>query len=224
MRFAGSQVAPIFDPLETPGGADTGAAQAAGLNTMPGYYKAAQQTSPRYDEMAANAIKNRSEERAAVTEAEAAVNAQGLAALGTVKAAEVQAEASKDAAQSEATGSMIGSALSAVGTIGGALIMSDESVKDNVEAIEDGLALIRSLRPVSFNYNEKFPQANPSRKHHGFIAQEYKTVLPDATFNNINGTHSIDITDCIAPLVRAVQQLENRLARLEAKEALTAAS
>ena len=192
---------------------------------MPGYYKAAQQTSPRYDEMAANAIKNRSEERAAVTEAEAAVNAQGLAALGTVKAAEVQAEASKDAAQSEATGSMIGSALSAVGTIGGAMIMaSDKRIKKNIEEIEDGLSLIRSLRPVSFQYNEKFPQANPDRKHHGFIAQEYKTVLPDATFSNIDGTQSIDMTDCIAPLVRAVQQLENRLARLEAKQALATAS
>ena len=189
---------------------------------MPGYYQAAQRSAPRYDDMAANAIANRSEERAAITEAEANVQAQGLASLGAVKSAEIQAEAAKDAAQSEAQGSMIGSALSAVGTIGGALLMSDERTKTNIEEIEDGLALIRALRPVSFNYNEKFPQANPDRKHHGFIAQEYKTVLPDATFSDIAGVHCIDITDCIAPLVRAVQQLESRLARLEAKQILAA--
>lgn len=224
MRFAGSKNSLAIDPLIPPGGAETGAAQAAGLNTMPGYYNAAQQTSPRYDELAANAITNRSQERAAVTEAEAAVQAQGLASLGALRAAEIQGDASKDAAKSEATGNVIGSALSAAGTIGAALIMSDERTKTNIEQIDDGLALIRSLRPVSFNYNEKFPWANPNRKHHGFIAQEYETVLPDATITDIDGVKGIDITDCIAPLVRAVQQLETRVARMEAANALTGVS
>ena len=60
------------------------------------------------------------------------------------------------------------------------------------------------------------------RLHHGFIAQEYQKVLPDATyFDESNGKLCIDTGDLIGILVRAVQELEVKVTRLEAANALT---
>jgi hypothetical protein len=59
--------------------------------------------------------------------------------------------------------------------------------------------------------------------HHGFIAQEYQKVMPDATYyDETIGKLCIDTGDLIALLVRANQQLETRLTYLEAKQALQA--
>ena len=61
----------------------------------------------------------------------------------------------------------------------------------------------------------------PERMHHGFIAQEYEKVMPDATY--YDGEYEklcIDTVDLIALLVRGIQQLETRVARMEAANAL----
>ena len=58
--------------------------------------------------------------------------------------------------------------------------------------------------------------------HHGFVAQEFKKVLPDATYENSEGVMSIDPIDVIGLLVRANQELESRVTRMEAKLALQA--
>ena len=98
--------------------------------------------------------------------------------------------------------------------------MSDETTKDNVKAIDDALETLRNLKPVTFNYKEEW-STSPERLHHGFIAQQYKEVLPDATYYDEEyGKHCIDTGDLISLLVRAIQQLETRVARMEAKNAL----
>jgi len=57
--------------------------------------------------------------------------------------------------------------------------------------------------------------------HYGFSAQDYKDVMPDATYYDESiGKMCIDTGELIGLLVRANQQLETRIARLEAKEAL----
>ena len=57
--------------------------------------------------------------------------------------------------------------------------------------------------------------------HHGFIAQEYKEVVPDATYYDSDSDKlCIDTSDLIGLLVRAVQQLETKVTRLEAANAL----
>ena len=170
-------------------------------------------------------IKNRWEERAVVKGAEASMQEQGLTTLSQKIANDKAIKQSEENTNKQVMGQIGSTALMVAGQVGmAALMASDERWKKNIEDIEDGLSLIRSLRPVSFNYNETYPHANTNRKHHGFIAQEYKNTFPDATFQDIAGKYSIDMIDCIAPLVRAVQQLENRLARLEAKQALATAS
>ncbi len=102
-------------------------------------------------------------------------------------------------------------------------VMSDERTKNNIEPLENALATLRQLKPVSFYYNKEYSDT-PERKHHGFIAQEYKTVLPDATYvDESTQKLCIDTSDVIAILVRAVQQLEHRLTYLEAVNALQGA-
>ena len=118
----------------------------------------------------------------------------------------------------------MGSALGALGSIGGALIMSDESTKHNIEPLEDALATLRNLKPVTFYYNEEY-SSSPERLHHGFIAQEYQEVMPDATYYDDSiGKLAIDTGDLIAILVSAVQTLESRVTRMEAVNALAGAT
>jgi len=101
-------------------------------------------------------------------------------------------------------------------------LLSDESTKHTVDTIDDALETLRNLRPVTFFYKEEY-SASPERMHHGFIAQEFQKEMPDATYYDESiGKLCIDTTDLIGLLVRANQQLETRLMRLEAKQALAA--
>ena len=149
------------------------------------------------------------------------VRSSGLQAAQQVSQAKADAEAYKDAAASAASKSKTGSLISAgLSLAGSALMFSDEEMKENIENIEDALATLRSLRPVTFNYKEEY-SADYNRVHHGFIAQEYERVLPDATYHDPTiDKLCIDTGDLIGLLVRAVQQLETKVTRLEAKAAL----
>jgi len=111
--------------------------------------------------------------------------------------------------------------MGAIGSIGGALIgLSDETTKSDVKRIDSALEKLRNLKPVTFHYKEEF-STSPERMHHGFIAQEFQKVLPDATyFDESVGKMCIDTGDVIGLLVRANQELEARIGMLEAKQAL----
>jgi hypothetical protein len=174
----------------------------------------------RFGEMGQQNIAAESMKRRAVTEANASVAANAIGNMGAVKAAEIQAEAQKEAAQKEAQGSMFGSIASAgIGLLGSALL-SDEKTKNNIEHIQDALAVLRELRPVTFYYNEEY-SSTPERLHHGFIAQEYVKHMPDATYYDESiDSMCIDTIELIALLVRSVQQLETKVARMEAQSAL----
>ena len=161
----------------------------------------------------------RAKQKATAMQADSAVYGATAQAKGAVESAKLQAEAAKEAAAKQAQGSMMGSALGAVGSIFGAFL-SDESTKNSIEKIEDALAVLRELKPVTFYYNEEY-SSSPERLHHGFIAQEYKEVLPDATYRDEStGKMCIDTHELIALLVRANQQLESRVTRLEAANVL----
>ena len=203
--------------------ANLGTTPSGGIGTAlssPGFadfYSSLEKKSPRYDRLAATSIANRSAERAAVTAAEADVHAMGLSSVSAVRSAEVQAEAAKAAARAEANGQMWGSAFSAIGSIGGALLLSDASTKENVTEIEDGLSVIKKLKPKTYNYKPEW-QGFSNRKHSGFIAQEYQKVIPEGTYNDEeSGKLVVDLAEVIAPLVSAVQQLEARINELESK-------
>ena len=160
--------------------------------------------------------------RRAASDAEADVTARGMIMEEETRqakkdyAAQVRANAKRNRAGT--FGTIIKTGLQLGGM---ALMSSDETIKNTIENISDALSTLRQLRPVSFYYNEEY-SSNPERLHHGFIAQEYQKVLPDATyFDESNGKLCIDTGDLIGILVRAVQELEVKVTRLEAANALT---
>ena len=212
---------PSFVGPTITGGPPSNAGSAAGNVNLGNTFGSLRKNGPRFDELAATAIATRAQERATVTAVEGQVAAAGVNAFGQVKADKIRAEAMKDAARSQAQGSMMGSALGAIGSIGGALIgLSDETTKNNVERIDDALAKLRNLKPVTFHYKEEF-STSPERMHHGFIAQDFQKVMPDATYYDEEaGKLCIDTGDLIGLLVRAIQQLEGRVTRMEAINAL----
>ncbi len=210
-----------FEGPTITGGARTDLGAAAGTVNMGSNYGPLRDSAPNFSDISATAIGTRANERATAMQMRAAVDAQQISSDAQVEAAKLQAKAAKDAASSQARGSMIGSAFGAIGSIGGALIgLSDATTKNDIKPIEDALVTLRQLRPVTFHYKEDW-STSPERMHHGFIAQEYQEVVPDATYyDSDNGKYCIDTSDLIGLLVRAVQQLETKVTRLEAANAL----
>ena len=102
------------------------------------------------------------------------------------------------------------------------LFGSDSRIKHTVVELENAMSLLRQLRPVTFYYNEGY--GDPDRMHYGFIAQEYAEHMPDATYTDEEtGMLAINTVELIGLLVKANQELEQRVTRLEAKEALAGA-
>ena len=213
---------PTFEGPTITGGPASNAGSAAGNVSLGDIYSAVRKNQPRFDELSATAIRNRASERATATSVEGQVAAQGVQAYGQVKSDQILAKAQEEAASKAASGSMMGSAMGAIGSIGGALIgLSDETTKETIERIDDALATLRDLKPVSFYYKEEY-SIYSERMHYGFIAQDYVKVMPDATYYDEElGKYCIDTGELIGLLVRAVQQLETRVARMEATNALT---
>ena len=90
---------------------------------------------------------------------------------------------------------------------------SDARLKDNIETIEadDGLNIIRDLRPAFFTYKED------GRKASGVIAQEIQETMPWAVLKAKDGMLTVDYLQIIAPLTAAVQNVDARTSELEAQ-------
>lgn len=197
-----------------------GGAAAADNASVAESFSALRRGAPAYGKMGQNAVAAAGAVERGINDANtAALNAK-ISSESAVKVAGMKAQAAIDAAQSKASGAVTGSIVKAgVGLLGSAL-MSDETTKNTIEKIEDALATLRGLQPVTYYYNEEY-SSSPERLHHGFIAQEYQTVMPDATyFDESTGKLCIDTAELIALLVRGIQQLETRVARMEAAHAL----
>ena len=220
MRFAGSGIE--FQGPTITGGPASSAASAAGVVDISNAFGAQREKAPKYDEISSMAMQTQSAEKRAAMDAEASVMSNGIAALSSAKSGQMQAEASIKAADKAAEAKKSSGMMSAIGSIAGAAIplLSDETTKFDVKRIDSALETLRNLRPVTFHYKEEF-STSPERMHHGFIAQEFQKVLPDATyFDDSVGKLAIDTGDVIGLLVRANQELEARIGMLEAKQAL----
>ena len=197
-----------------------GGAGAADNASVAENFSALRRGAPNYGKMGQNAIAAAGYEERAIRDANTAVLNSRMRNEAEVEAARLQAEAQKEAARAQAQGSMIGSVAKAGIGLLGSVLMSDERSKNTIITIEDALVKLKQLRPVTFFYNE---EDNPSfdRMHHGFIAQEYQQVMPDATYlDDSIDRYCIDTNELIALLVRGIQQLEQRVARMEAAKAL----
>lgn len=220
-KFAGSIVdfTPASLQAAGSGGGYSAAADAVSLGAN---FQAQREKAPKFDALAQQGIVNRSQEKQAAMKAEADVLSTGLSAIGQTKGAALQAEGAIAAAKAEAEAQKSSSMMGAIGSIASAglgLLSSDERTKTDIQPIETALETLRGLKPVTFRYKDEY--GDPSRLHHGFIAQEYKQVLPDATYFDIDkDRYCIDPIDVIGLLVRANQELEYRITRMEAERAL----
>lgn len=113
---------------------------------------------------------------------------------------------------------------------------SDRRDKADIRPTELGLDFVLGLKPVDYrvNYRERYQEAENdgslagSRFHHGFIAQDVKEWADakgidfggyqDHSINGGMDVRSLGYPEFIAPMVRAIQELHERLAALEAKQ------
>ena len=101
------------------------------------------------------------------------------------------------------------------GTIYGTVTppVSDRTLKQEIVATTLGLDFVKSLKPVDYKFINK-----PELLRHGFIAQDVQEVSPEMVHANPNTEKlGLEITDIIAPLVKAVQQLSAEVDDLKAK-------
>ncbi len=206
-------------PLDIPSGIGN-VGSAFGLSSLSSSFSALRRNAPRYSKVGQASIRAESAKRRAVMQANSSTKATSIRAEAQVKAAKMKAKAQESAAKKQAQGSMFGSIAKAGISLIGSALLSDESTKNNIEHIQDALATLRELRPVTFYYNEEY-SSTPERLHHGFIAQEYIKHMPDATYYDESiDKMCIDTIELIALLVRSVQQLETKVTRMEAQHAL----
>ena len=209
-----------FSPPGLKAGSYTFGGEAAGMVSLADTYSAAS-AGTRPDELITAAQEMRRAERDEVANATASTFANAYGAFQGIE----DMKDYRDIANKQAGATRQAGVISAIGQVASAalpFVLSDETTKHTIERIDDALALLRQLKPVSFYYKEEY-STSPERMHYGFIAQDYKDVMPDATYYDESiGKLCIDTGELIGLLVRANQQLETRIARLEAKEALTA--
>ena len=201
-------------------GVTTNAGNAADAVSTGAIYANLRDNAPKYGEIVDAAADNRMKERISSMNAEATIAAAGIQAKGAV----AQAEETAKGLNAQADAAQKGGAMSAIGGIASAAIglFSDEETKHTIDELEYACDVLRQLRPVTFFYKEEY-SAHPERMHYGFIAQEYQRVMPDATYTDqTTGKLCIDTNELIGLLVRANQELETRITRLEAKQALAA--
>lgn len=198
------------------GSGGEGIAAAAGLSTLSETFGGVKERSQDWEEFNRNHLIIKSTEEREIEKERARTEAKQIEAQGIMDANDALI-AGRDAASSKANkGKMIATGIKAAGMLALKLLpLSDERTKNTVENIEDALNLLRKLRPVSFYYNDDFSES-PERMHYGFIAQEYAHPMPDHTYYDESiDKLCIDTGELVAVLVRACQQLENRVQRLE---------
>jgi hypothetical protein len=116
---------------------------------------------------------------------------------------------------------------------------SDVSLKENIEDATYGLDFISTLRPVTYTKKTGGTGRNGPRTHHGFIAQEIETLLgddadhialwadgyypavsaeedPSGVGQDEGHVQGLRYVEFIPILTKAIQELEARLAALEA--------
>ena len=206
----------------TPGASTrmAGGAGAAGLASVAENFSSLRKNAPDFGGMAVNNINAAGYEERAIRDANTATLQSKVENESMIEATKIKSEALIDKAQSQARSQMFGDVAKAgIGLVASA-VTSDERTKNTIERIDDALSTLRQLKPVTYYYNEEY-SSSPERLHHGFIAQDYAKVLPDATYYDDSLDRlCIDTGELIALLVRSVQQLETRVTRMEAKAAL----
>ena len=110
----------------------------------------------------------------------------------------------------------LGSIANLAGGIGSAAILSDYRIKDNIEELPDGaLDKVNNLQPKTYNYREGYGMN--TKPTAGFLAHELQNVIPEYVHGEKDGNtvQMIDVMGVVATLTKAVQELSDKVAKLE---------
>lgn len=88
---------------------------------------------------------------------------------------------------------------------------SDRNLKDNIESIENGMDILKSIRGVSFNW-----KGNGNRAY-GVIAQEIEEVIPEAVTTTEAGDKYMNYLQLIPFLINAIQSQQEEINLLKSK-------
>ena len=92
--------------------------------------------------------------------------------------------------------------------------VSDIKLKTNVTSLQNSLAIIQQLNPVSFNWRDT------GQKSYGLIAQELEQVLPDLVhYQQAEGIKTVSYVQLIAFLIDAVKQQQKQIDLLNNQQA-----
>lgn len=86
--------------------------------------------------------------------------------------------------------------------------LSDLRLKENVQKIKYGVDVINNLNAVSFDWKDS------GKKSYGVIAQEIEAVLPELVEQS-GGNKTVNYSGLISFLIKAVQELDQRVNELE---------
>ena len=104
------------------------------------------------------------------------------------------------------------SAVTCVGTVTGSdfILSSDARLKTNLRPLADALASLDGLNGYRYWHTRH------QRDEVGLIAQEVRTVLPEAVFEGADGMLGVSYERVVPLLLVAVKQLKARVVELEA--------
>ena len=94
---------------------------------------------------------------------------------------------------------------------GNVLLTSDRTLKQDIVDLEYGLDYIKKLKPKQYKYISN----KNGRLHWGLIAQDVREVNDNDMYSSWglrpNGKQQLNYTEFIAPLIKAVQQLDTKI-------------
>lgn len=86
---------------------------------------------------------------------------------------------------------------------------SDESLKKNVQTLENSLNKILNLRGVSFDWK------SDDSENIGLIAQEVEKIFPELVGENSKGLKSVEYANLVAPIIEAIKEQQKIIENLE---------
>lgn len=86
---------------------------------------------------------------------------------------------------------------------------SDESLKENINTIENACGKISQIRGVEYN------KIGEEAKKIGVIAQEVESVVPEVVTEDADGTKSVSYTNLVGLLIQSNKELIKRVTELE---------
>jgi len=94
---------------------------------------------------------------------------------------------------------------------------SDEKLKDNIELISNPIAKIKSLKGVTWTWNDNADELQKSLPNVGVIAQDVERVLPQLVTDRDNGFKAVDYAKLTGLLIEAIKEQQKEIETLKSR-------